>query len=97
MRCRHLIKKENGFIVEYKKEYSADMSYSAPVGYEIADRQSKEYKDFTGNKGVYSEEEKFKRNASPQEKRIKEYGSPQEQLEYIVENGLEAFIAKQLM
>jgi len=95
MAYKYLVKKENGFIIDWKKQYSNDMSYSAPDGYEIADRQSQEYKDFIGNAGDYSEEEKFKRNASPQEKRRKEYGSPQEQLEYIVENGLEAFIAKQ--
>ena len=32
---------------------------------------------------------------SPVEKRIKEYGSPEDQLEYIVENGVDAFITRQ--
>ena len=32
---------------------------------------------------------------SPIEKRIAEYGSPESQLEYIVENGVDAFVAKQ--
>ena len=32
---------------------------------------------------------------SPVEKRIKEYGAPEDQLEYIVENGVDAFITRQ--
>jgi len=95
MSYKHIVKRENGFIKEYKKEYSQDKKYSPPQGWEVVDTLSKEYHDYKDGKGDYAEDKVFNRNEDYKTKRIKEYGSVEEQLEYIVENGLDAFITRQ--
>ncbi|RLI63286.1 MAG: hypothetical protein DRO67_05970, partial [Candidatus Asgardarchaeum californiense] len=59
------------------------------AGCEQIDSESAEFKAYENKTGKYEVKK------TPVENRIEEYGSPAEQLEYIVENGIEAFIAKQ--
>ncbi len=59
------------------------------AGCEQIDSESAEFKAYENKTGKY---EVVK---TVLESRIEAYGSEKEQLEYIVENGIEAFIAKQ--
>jgi len=85
-----LIKRENGFIVTYQN------SNKEIDGWEVVSGENaQEVQDFINKTGDYSQEAIFERISTPIEKRKNEYGTIEEQLEYIVENGLEAFITRQ--
>lgn len=85
----HFIKREGLYIVNYVN------TKECPAGYTEVTENDLDLTDFLEQIGDYTEEAKFERNADYKEKRKKEYGSAIEQLEYIVENGLDAFITRQ--
>jgi hypothetical protein len=74
------VKRENGKIISYSRWDNI----GEQIGYD-----SPELLDYFNKTGDYAEVETYL------DKRKKEYGTPEEQLEYIVENGLQAFITKQ--
>jgi hypothetical protein len=60
MGYKYLVKREKGFIKDFKKEYSTDKNYSAPQGWEVIDTSSQEYQDYMSGEGDYKEVEDFK-------------------------------------
>ncbi len=73
-----------------RKDNLIDSVFGRPqAGCEQIDSESTEFKAYENKTGKYEVVKTYV------EKRLEEYGSEKEQLEYIVENGIEAFIAKQ--
>ncbi len=72
-----------------KNDLIVSVSDNPRNGNERIDSESTEFKAYENKTGKYEVVKTYV------EKRLEEYGSTAEQLEYIVENGIEAFIAKQ--